>query len=79
MGMRELNVDLTDEHITLREAARKFLEEVWRPASISLDKLSDETAFRVASEAIQIHGGYGLCKDSYHPNPLLRGGRVGRG
>jgi alkylation response protein AidB-like acyl-CoA dehydrogenase len=41
MGFRELNVDLTDEHIALRDAARKFLEEVWRPASIALDRLSD--------------------------------------
>jgi len=28
MGFRELNVDLSDEHIALRDAARKFLEEV---------------------------------------------------
>jgi alkylation response protein AidB-like acyl-CoA dehydrogenase len=41
MGIRELNVDLTDEHIALRDAARKFFKEVWRPASIALDKLSD--------------------------------------
>ena len=41
MGIRELNVDLTEEHIALRDAARKFLEGVWRPASIALDKLSD--------------------------------------
>jgi alkylation response protein AidB-like acyl-CoA dehydrogenase len=41
MGFRELNVDLTDEHIALRDAARKFLEGVWRPASIALDRLSD--------------------------------------
>ncbi len=41
MGFKELNVDLTDEHIALRDAARKFLEEVWRPASMALDRLSD--------------------------------------
>jgi len=41
MGLRELNVDLTDEHIALRDGAREFLGEVWRPASIVLDKLSD--------------------------------------
>jgi len=41
MGFRELNVDLTDEHLALRDSARKFLEGVWRPASIALDRLSD--------------------------------------
>ena len=41
MGIRELNIDLTDEHIALRDAARKFCGEVWRPAAIALDKLPD--------------------------------------
>jgi alkylation response protein AidB-like acyl-CoA dehydrogenase len=41
MGLREINIDLTDEHIALRNAAKKFLEEVWRPAAIELDKLPD--------------------------------------
>ncbi len=41
MGFRELNVDLSPEHTALRDEARKFLEKVWRPASISLDKLPD--------------------------------------
>jgi len=41
MGFRELNVDLSAEHIALRDAATKFLAEVWRPASIALDKLPD--------------------------------------
>ena len=39
MGIRELSVDLTDEQKALRDAARKFFGEVWRPASIALDKL----------------------------------------
>ena len=41
MGLREINIDLTDEHIALRNAAKKFLAEVWRPAAIELDKLPD--------------------------------------
>jgi len=40
MGIRELNIDLNEEHFALRDAARKFLGEVWRPASIQLDKLA---------------------------------------
>ncbi len=51
MGIRELNVDLTDEHIALRDAARRFLGEVWRPASIALDKLSDPQEV-IASDSI---------------------------
>jgi len=41
MGLREISIDLTDEHIALRSAAKKFLEEVWRPAAVELDKLAD--------------------------------------
>jgi len=41
MGLREINIDLNDEHIALRNAARKFLEEIWRPVAIELDKLPD--------------------------------------
>jgi acyl-CoA dehydrogenase len=37
--------------------------------------LSTETAFRVASEAIQIHGGYGLCKD-YYVEKIFRDARA---
>jgi len=39
MGITELNVDLTDEQKSLKDAARKFFAEVWRPASIELDSL----------------------------------------
>jgi len=41
MGIQELNLDLTDEQKALRDASRKFFREVWRPASIALDKLAD--------------------------------------
>ena len=41
MGLVELNVDLTEEQKAVRDAARKFVREVWRPAAIELDKLSD--------------------------------------
>jgi alkylation response protein AidB-like acyl-CoA dehydrogenase/NAD-dependent dihydropyrimidine dehydrogenase PreA subunit len=41
MALRELNIDLSDEHIAMRDAARKFFREVWRPAALELDKLHD--------------------------------------
>ena len=41
MGLAELNIDLTDEQKAVRDAARKFVREVWRPAAIELDKLHD--------------------------------------
>ena len=39
MGIAELNLDLTDEQKALRDSSRKFFMEVWRPASIALDKM----------------------------------------
>jgi len=41
MGLLELNIDLTDEQKTIRNEARRFFMEVWRPAAIELDKLAD--------------------------------------
>ena len=41
MGLRELNVDLTEEQKATREMVRKFGVEVVRPAGIELDKLAD--------------------------------------
>ncbi len=41
MGLRELNVDLTEEQKATRDMVRKFAEEVVRPAGIELDKLYD--------------------------------------
>ena len=41
MGLVELNIDLTDEQKTIRNEARRFFMEVWRPAAIELDKLAD--------------------------------------
>jgi len=54
MGIRELNVDLTEEHTALRDAARKFLGEVWRLASIALDKLSDPRAAMIEDGANEV-------------------------
>ena len=39
MGIAELNLDLTDEQKALRDSSRKFFMEVWRPATIALDKM----------------------------------------
>ncbi|NQU13139.1 MAG: nitroreductase family protein [Desulfobacteraceae bacterium] len=41
MGLRELNVDLTGEHVALWDSTRKFMSEVWRPAAAALDQLAD--------------------------------------
>ena len=41
MGIKELNVDLTDEHRAMLDTLKKFGQEVFRPASIELDKLAD--------------------------------------
>ncbi len=41
MGLRDLNVDLTKEHVALWDSTKKFMKEVWRPAAIELDKLPD--------------------------------------
>jgi len=41
MGLRELNIDLTKEHVALCNETRKFLSEVWRPAAIELDQMAD--------------------------------------
>lgn len=41
MGLRELNIDLTKEHVALWTETKKFFGEVWRPAAIELDKLAD--------------------------------------
>ena len=41
MGLRELNIDLTKEHVSLWKETKKFVSEVWRPAAIELDKLAD--------------------------------------
>ncbi len=41
MGLRDLNIDFTREHVALWDAVKKFVSEVWRPAAIELDKLAD--------------------------------------
>ncbi|MHC4792653.1 MAG: acyl-CoA dehydrogenase family protein, partial [Planctomycetota bacterium] len=41
MGLRELNIDLTKEHVALWKETRKFVSDVWRPAAIELDKFQD--------------------------------------
>lgn len=41
MGLRELNIDLTKEHVTLWTETRKFVSEVWRPAAMELDRCPD--------------------------------------
>ena len=39
MGLRDLNIDLTKEHVALWDSAKKFMRQVWRPAAIELDRM----------------------------------------
>ena len=41
MGLRDLNIDLTKEHVALWDSAKKFMLEVWRPAEIELDRMAN--------------------------------------
>jgi alkylation response protein AidB-like acyl-CoA dehydrogenase len=41
MGLVELDISLNEEQRAIRDEARKFFMEVWRPAAIQLDKLAD--------------------------------------
>ncbi|MBN1573238.1 MAG: acyl-CoA/acyl-ACP dehydrogenase [Deltaproteobacteria bacterium] len=41
MSYLDLNIELTDEQIALKDAAHKFAKEVLRPASLELDKLEN--------------------------------------
>ena len=41
MGLRELNIDLNKEHVALWKETKKFMNNVWRPAAITLDQLAD--------------------------------------
>ncbi len=41
MGLRDLNIDLTKEHVAVWDSARKFVKEVWRPAASELDRVTD--------------------------------------
>jgi alkylation response protein AidB-like acyl-CoA dehydrogenase len=46
MSYTELNLELTDEHIALKENVHKFAMEVLRPASIELDTMSPEEVIK---------------------------------
>ncbi len=41
MGLRDLNIDLTKEHVALWDSTKKFMREVWRPAGIELDRMAN--------------------------------------
>ena len=41
MGLRDLNVDLTKEHVALWDSTKKFMREVWRPAAVALDRMQN--------------------------------------
>jgi len=41
VGLRDLNIDLTREHVAFWNESRKFFSEVWRPAAVELDRLAN--------------------------------------
>jgi len=41
MALAELDINLTDEQRAIRDEARRFFMDVWRPAAVQLDKLTD--------------------------------------
>ncbi len=41
MGLRDLNIDLTKEHVALWDSAKRFMREVWRPAAVELDRMQN--------------------------------------
>ena len=41
MGLRDLNIDLNKQHVALWKSTKEFVQKVWRPAAIELDKLAD--------------------------------------
>ncbi len=49
MPYTELNLDITDEHMALKENAHKFAMEVLRPASIELDAMTPEQVIAAGS------------------------------
>ncbi len=51
MSYREIDVNLTEEQIAMRDTARKFGSEVMRPAGVELDKLHDP-ADVIANESV---------------------------
>lgn len=65
MGIIELNLELTAEQKTIRDEARKFLREVWRPASIELDKMSSPEAV-IAKDSVLWETGRKTYELGYH-------------
>ena len=49
MGYRELNLQLTDEQMSLKENVHRFAVNVVRPASIELDKMTPEEVIKKGS------------------------------
>ncbi|HSV97608.1 MAG TPA: acyl-CoA dehydrogenase family protein [Spirochaetota bacterium] len=49
MGYRELNLQLTDEQMMLKESVHKFAVNVLKPASIELDKMTPEEVVKKGS------------------------------
>jgi len=64
MAYKELNLELTEEHIHLKEQVHRFAVEVLRPASIELDKMSAEDVVKKGSLYWDVMAK--LYQNSYH-------------
>ncbi|MGC9325677.1 MAG: acyl-CoA dehydrogenase family protein [Desulfomonilia bacterium] len=64
MSYTELNLEMTDEHIALKENAHKFAVEVLRPAAIELDKMTPEQV--IAKDSIYWDCMRKMYQNGYH-------------
>ena len=80
----------TDEHELFRQSVRQFVEKEILPFGNQWEKdekidytlsgsmakvFASETAMWTATEAVQIHGGYGFVKE-YHVERMMRDAKI---
>lgn len=64
MAYTELNMEMSDEHVHLKEQVHKFSMEVLRPASLELDKMPAEDVVKKGSLYWDVMGQ--MYKNGYH-------------
>lgn len=64
MAYTELNLELSDEHVALKENVHKFAMEVLRPASLELDQMSPEEV--IAEGSVYWDCMKQMYKNGYH-------------
>ena len=79
MPYLDLELDLNDEQIAIRETVHKFAEEVLRPAGIALDRLADPSEVIAEGSPLwgvfEKHRDIGLARDELleaEPDPVRR-------